>query len=183
MSTDGGASFSLLVGASSGLPEIGNVNTGAAGLAVTDFGDGDTVLAVVDENLYIKSPDADSFRLVGETAGARDVAVTPEGVIYVSTNSGLWTSTDGGSTFDVLPIPSGISTLFTSASEPTALYGIAFREGQGGLHRFDGNTWTQLFDDEYAHGVAVDPDNPNNCLLYTSPSPRDATLSRMPSSA
>ena len=25
--------------------------------------------------------------------------------------------------------------------------------------------------------------NPNACLLYTSPSPRDATLSRMPSSA
>ena len=25
--------------------------------------------------------------------------------------------------------------------------------------------------------------NPNPCLLYTSPSPRDATLSRMPSSA
>ena len=24
---------------------------------------------------------------------------------------------------------------------------------------------------------------PQNCLLYTSPSPRDATLSRMPSSA
>ena len=24
---------------------------------------------------------------------------------------------------------------------------------------------------------------PNTCLLYTSPSPRDATLSRMPSSA
>ena len=27
------------------------------------------------------------------------------------------------------------------------------------------------------------PDGWNNCLLYTSPSPRDATLSRMPSSA
>ena len=26
-------------------------------------------------------------------------------------------------------------------------------------------------------------DKPNSCLLYTSPSPRDATLSRMPSSA
>ena len=25
--------------------------------------------------------------------------------------------------------------------------------------------------------------SPNSCLLYTSPSPRDATLSRMPSSA
>ena len=27
------------------------------------------------------------------------------------------------------------------------------------------------------------PTDPNFCLLYTSPSPRDATLSRMPSSA
>ena len=29
---------------------------------------------------------------------------------------------------------------------------------------------------------AIDPSS-NDCLLYTSPSPRDATLSRMPSSA
>ena len=29
----------------------------------------------------------------------------------------------------------------------------------------------------------VEHDNPPTCLLYTSPSPRDATLSRMPSSA
>ena len=29
----------------------------------------------------------------------------------------------------------------------------------------------------------IDADNLNSCLLYTSPSPRDATLSRMPSSA
>ena len=27
------------------------------------------------------------------------------------------------------------------------------------------------------------PDSPNTCLLYTSPSPRDGLLSRMPSSA
>ena len=32
-------------------------------------------------------------------------------------------------------------------------------------------------------GVDVSPRNPDTCLLYTSPSPRDATLSRMPSSA
>ena len=29
----------------------------------------------------------------------------------------------------------------------------------------------------------LNPNNPFTCLLYTSPSPRDATLSRMPSSA
>ena len=33
------------------------------------------------------------------------------------------------------------------------------------------------------HGSILGPDNTIGCLLYTSPSPRDATLSRMPSSA
>ena len=37
--------------------------------------------------------------------------------------------------------------------------------------------WYYMFD-----GVSVTPDF-RACLLYTSPSPRDATLSRMPSSA
>ena len=31
--------------------------------------------------------------------------------------------------------------------------------------------------------VGLDKSTPYTCLLYTSPSPRDATLSRMPSSA
>ena len=34
-----------------------------------------------------------------------------------------------------------------------------------------------------AHLVVFDPEQRWDCLLYTSPSPRDATLSRMPSSA
>ena len=33
------------------------------------------------------------------------------------------------------------------------------------------------------YGLIMDRDDENPCLLYTSPSPRDATLSRMPSSA
>ena len=43
--------------------------------------------------------------------------------------------------------------------------------------------------DAISHGtlvagvIAANRDNSNDCLLYTSPSPRDATLSRMPSSA
>ena len=35
----------------------------------------------------------------------------------------------------------------------------------------------------YTYADAHPPDAPRPCLLYTSPSPRDATLSRMPSSA
>ena len=49
----------------------------------------------------------------------------------------------------------------------------------------------QRRDDEKARGTRQvirvvdddDDDDDNDCLLYTSPSPRDATLSRMPSSA
>ena len=37
--------------------------------------------------------------------------------------------------------------------------------------------------DEFELGVLLSPARRNGCLLYTSPSPRDATLSRMPSSA
>ena len=34
-----------------------------------------------------------------------------------------------------------------------------------------------------SENAIIDIINPCTCLLYTSPSPRDATLSRMPSSA
>ena len=53
-------------------------------------------------------------------------------------------------------------------------------------------TWENLYDDEYSKNVeqlniTADFTGWNSyitgCLLYTSPSPRDATLSRMPSSA
>ena len=48
--------------------------------------------------------------------------------------------------------------------------------------------WTQdelkvALDDAIAKANAADTNMVKTCLLYTSPSPRDATLSRMPSSA
>ena len=47
--------------------------------------------------------------------------------------------------------------------------------------------WDESERAKNAFAVLVPGRNPfhvaNNCLLYTSPSPRDATLSRMPSSA
>ena len=66
--------------------------------------------------------------------------------------------------------------------------GMFFVFEESGLHGF----WMKDMDfsidiiwiDEARKIVHVEPDvSPNTCLLYTSPSPRDATLSRMPSSA
>ena len=40
-----------------------------------------------------------------------------------------------------------------------------------------------LFNSDLARDLNLDFSKYDDCLLYTSPSPRDATLSRMPSSA
>ena len=56
------------------------------------------------------------------------------------------------------------------------------RRNDGSLIRFDGNAAVIL--DSRLEPVGTRIFGPvTSCLLYTSPSPRDATLSRMPSSA
>ena len=57
-----------------------------------------------------------------------------------------------------------------------------------GIWLFDEGSGNKVKDssDNGNHGNLVNKpewDNDGNCLLYTSPSPRDATLARMPSSA
>ena len=47
--------------------------------------------------------------------------------------------------------------------------------------KFDGKTYYGFKGDTLASALIAN--NVHFCLLYTSPSPRDATLSRMPSSA
>ena len=102
----------------------------------------------------------------------RDVAVTPDGTVFVSTSAGISASTDLGLGFNSIDgTPNGISTLYTSATEPGTVYGIAFREGDGGLYSYDGSTWTRLFEDFFSHGVAVDPQNPDNLAVVTTEQP------------
>ena len=56
---------------------------------------------------------------------------------------------------------------------------VHFRD-PGYSHKED---WRTGSESAACGGVTAVVDMPNTCLLYTSPSPRDATLSRMPSSA
>ena len=46
-----------------------------------------------------------------------------------------------------------------------------------------GESFTFTFKDEHKHKLEDGTEESHNCLLYTSPSPRDRTRSRMPSSA
>ena len=172
ISTNGGASFELSVGAAAGLPEIGDLDGGATGLAVTEANGTDIVLAVVGGDLYRSEDSGSSFTLIPGLDTVRDVEVTPDGTVFVSTSAGVWSSTDLGLGFNSIDgTPPGISTLYTSATEPGTIYAIAFREGDGGLYAYDGSAWTQLFDDFFSHGVAVDPENPNNLAVVTTEQP------------
>ena len=67
-------------------------------------------------------------------------------------------------------------------------YGVRVRSGEiakGDEHLKNGLYWTRLFFDKIymlkENTIILDLDK--TCLLYTSPSPRDRTRSRMPSSA
>ena len=64
--------------------------------------------------------------------------------------------------------------------EPTVDSGWIDAEGVA-----DPNTFEPIFNDEAEQPTCAETEGEKgkNCLLYTSPSPRDATLSRMPSSA
>ncbi|MFT7473548.1 MAG: hypothetical protein ACI81L_000463 [Verrucomicrobiales bacterium] len=171
VSDDGGTSFSLVAGSAAGLPEVGNVDSpGATGLAVLDGGGTDIVFVTVGSTLFRSDDGAETFSAVPGVLGAIDVAVAAGGNVFVATSGGTLVSVDAGLGFnDAGSPPSGITTIYPSASEPDAIYGIVFRDnGSGGLHRFDGNTWTQLFDDAYAHGVTVDPSNPSNIAVVTT---------------
>ena len=61
---------------------------------------------------------------------------------------------------------------------------ILFAVGELSRNRVDpdGSDRSILFNTNLAQ-LAADSADPNNCLLYTSPSPRDKRQSRMPSSA
>ena len=80
--------------------------------------------------------------------------------------------------------PTGSESWAGFANEDASVYPFSFPNG--GSVSFMGSTaGTDVdvnFRFEYQPHPNVDPSY-NTCLLYTSPSPRDATLSRMPSSA
>ena len=130
---------------------------------------------MVGGQLYRSENNGDSFTShAGPTSldEAIDVAADTAGNVFVTTASGAFVSTDGGLTFTATnDTPAGLSTLYTSASEPGVVYGIAFRSGEGGAYRFNGTTWERIFDDFFSHGIAVDPTNANNIAVVTTEQP------------
>ena len=82
----------------------------------------------------------------------------------------------------------GTKVVNTSGKRKTAIARATLKPGKGRV-RVNGSP-IHIMEPELARRKALEPlliaeamNRTDRCLLYTSPSPRDATLSRMPSSA
>ena len=81
-------------------------------------------------------------------------------------------------------LTSGRISDFAMHPDNPFVYYVATASGGVWKTNNSGTTFSPIFDSQgsYSIGcVSIDPNNP--CLLYTSPSPRDLSTSRMPSSA
>ena len=61
------------------------------------------------------------------------------------------------------------------------LSSIAYAANSDGKRKFSDIPFSEILYSDMS--ASLEEEGCNGCLLYTSPSPRDATLSRMPSSA
>ena len=87
------------------------------------------------------------------------------------------------------PAPTPTVTNSFTATSYTSNNGTAFnvyqnlRSSFSWLKNYDNGSWSHLLMDTVRAFTSASTPNTNICLLYTSPSPRDRTRSRMPSSA
>ena len=89
----------------------------------------------------------------------KDALITYDVYFSISDESGAFFEIEIDCTFTFNNVPTTTTTTTSSASYPQ----LVIREVSTSIPIYDRDDWS--------------------CLLYTSPSPRDATLSRMPSSA
>ena len=154
--------------------------------------------AGISRSLWVQN--APPYRIFGETTTNNeeyvDVASAIPGDTWVNLivtcSSGTATSYLNGSQIDQKTITGDLE--FRTLSEAYNLFGDIDFEGEiGPVQMWNRALTTTEVTDNYQYflprftlGNFFEIDNPDTskgCLLYTSPSPRDATLSRMPSSA
>ena len=125
----------------------------------------------------------------GEDTDFEDESGDPSGTIAGTTGDPTGTGTSSGTFYDPIEPTSGIDP-----TDPGAGTGGGSEDDEEDTTYVSGRTTGEVVDPEEAgdlgltlfdsyEWIASTDDTDYDCLLYTSPSPRDGLLSRMPSSA
>lgn len=167
-SIDSGVTWEVLSG--NGLPEI-NDPVLPNGVYASAKNPSTVFVAVGDELLKSSDGGPWSPALVASEIGYFDGDPTNPDRFYVSSEDNVY-RTDDGEAFTPLGGPGKPGRLEVDSLGRVLLASHDFTGAPGnGVWRYDGEAWEQLFDDNYAVDVAVDPENPLRIAVTTSDPP------------
>ncbi|MEO0532015.1 MAG: hypothetical protein AAF266_15790 [Planctomycetota bacterium] len=168
LSTDAGVTWEILSG--NGLPEVND--PGVPNGVYASPNDPSTVYAAVGDSLLVSTADGPwTPALTTSTVGYLDGDPRNPDTFYVSAADGVY-RTDDGVDFQPLGGPGKPGRLEVDSLGRVLLASHDFTGAPGnGVWRYDGTTWEQLFDDQYAVDVTVDPNNPLRIAVTTSDPP------------
>ena len=170
-SVDDGKTWIVAVGAKAGLPERASWDGGNPGgvWAV----DTTTVVATAGGKAFRSTDGGASWsRVVAGGAGHLTGAPSDRRRLWLSTASGLQTSTDGGATFIAAPAAPTVDAdaqVTVSPTDPGVVFVPQWR--YGGLWRYDGTSSTLVLQDSTVLTVAVEPQDPQVLLAVSNDHP------------
>ena len=167
-SSDGGKTWVVLKGAEHGLPEFYQGNNPVGIYALPD--DAKSVWAVVGGKLLQSRDAGDHWQTLFAPGGLAWIAADPRNPkrFYVSGEKNVYRTEDG---LHFVPLGGPHSNGRLTVDRLGRVIVAAFQGDRSGVWRYDGRTWTRLWDDYWTVDVAVDPADPKRLALTTNTNP------------
>ena len=98
-------------------------------------------------------------------------ASTAPGTFYLPTAAGIY-KTINGVNFDLMAgSPENATKATIDPNDPSILYSTAWRAGNGGIWKFQNNTWSRIHTDTYIADIAVRPGDSKTLIAVTNDHP------------
>ena len=135
--------------------------------------DSSSVWVGVGSRVYRSQNGGQSWTAVTGSLGSAIYDFAPDPTtpttFYVGAANGVYETTDGV-TFDLLsgsPTSTVGDMVVVDPKNPKILYAVPTNPPDGGVWRFDGSSWTQIWSKRYANALAIDPRNDQRLVVVT----------------
>jgi hypothetical protein len=168
-SADGGKTWTILKGAEHGLPDFYQGNNPTGIYALPD--DAKVVWAVVGGKLQQSLDAGERWQTLFAPGGLSWIAADPKNPkhFYVAGEKNVYETTDGRSFVPIGGPHNKNGRLIVDNLGRVVM--AAYQGDRPGVWRYDGKSWTRLWDDYWTADVAVDPADPKRLALTTNTNP------------